>query len=535
MRRLLLVLMLALAVAAPARAWTWPADGPVVQPFSFDRELPKAPGFHRGIDVAGPPGALVRAPAAGVVSFAGTVPSNGRCVTIETVDGWSVTLTHLGSIAVIKGAAVVEGDGVGTIGPSDEPGVTDPHVHLGIRRTVDEYGYVDPVSMLPLRSAAAPVDPGAGLGAPDVDTTLPVVTVPPAPIVSPPGPPTPAATATATPGPGAGPDGGDPTPPGSPPPELPPVASDGSSLPATTEGSVATRSVGANAAAAGGAPEPVEPAVPSEQSLRPDSQTAPAGERATVVSEQPPHPSGAGVPAVPTMSRDDMAAEPTAVVAARRPEARRPEPHAAVRVERSAEPGTDPRVRRTRAAHAKAGSAVVAAAPRVAREAERTPGTTSSRQRSLAPPRAKPSPPARRAPDGAVASGDWAAAPPAARADRKQAHRGAPTAAGAVLVLLVVLALAGTALLRLRRRPLPRPLRMIDAHVGWGPEDPGGACVALRRGPQAPGSRRGVRSPVRRLRAVPPPERERRAHGQRDGRARHARDGRRGPRREVVR
>ena len=36
-----------------------------------------------------------------------------------------MTLTHLGSITVTKGASVVEGDGVGTIGPSDEPGVSD--------------------------------------------------------------------------------------------------------------------------------------------------------------------------------------------------------------------------------------------------------------------------------------------------------------------------------------------------------------------------------------------------------------------------
>jgi septal ring factor EnvC (AmiA/AmiB activator) len=62
-------------------------------------------------------GAVVRAPAAGVVSYAGTVPTSGKCVTIETADGWSVTLTHLGSVAVTTGASVVEGDGVGTLRP----------------------------------------------------------------------------------------------------------------------------------------------------------------------------------------------------------------------------------------------------------------------------------------------------------------------------------------------------------------------------------------------------------------------------------
>src|SRR3954452_727532 len=154
MRRLLLALVLALAIVAPAGAWTWPADGPAIQAYSFDPALPKAPGYHRGLDVAGALGGVVRAPAAGVVSFAGVVPGNGKCVTVETADGWSVTLTHLGSIAVTKGASVVEGDGVGTIGPSDESGVSDPHVHLGVRLTVDEFGYVDPAGVLPPRPSA---------------------------------------------------------------------------------------------------------------------------------------------------------------------------------------------------------------------------------------------------------------------------------------------------------------------------------------------------------------------------------------------
>src|SRR5262249_30661378 len=133
------------------------------QPYSFDPQVPKAPGQHRGIDVAGSLGGVVRAPAGGVVSFAGTVPGNGKCVTIETADGWSVTLTHLGSFTVTKGASVVEGDGVGTIGPSDEPGVSDPHVHLGIGLTNDEYGYVDPAGKLPVRPSTTPaVGPAGG-------------------------------------------------------------------------------------------------------------------------------------------------------------------------------------------------------------------------------------------------------------------------------------------------------------------------------------------------------------------------------------
>src|SRR5439155_18727561 len=80
-----------------AQAWTWPVTGPVLQGFSFDPAHPYAAGQHRGIDVgAAGSGVPVLAPAAGVVSFAGTVPTSGKSVTIDTPDGLSVTLTHLG-------------------------------------------------------------------------------------------------------------------------------------------------------------------------------------------------------------------------------------------------------------------------------------------------------------------------------------------------------------------------------------------------------------------------------------------------------
>ena len=125
-------------------------QGPVLQPFAYDEAHPYASGQHRGVDIgADSAGETVVAPAAGTVSFAGTVPTNGKSVTIETADGYSVTLTHLGSIGVVKGAAVAEQDAVGTVGPSGTPEVDGPYVHLGIRVTADPNGYVDPLGLLP--------------------------------------------------------------------------------------------------------------------------------------------------------------------------------------------------------------------------------------------------------------------------------------------------------------------------------------------------------------------------------------------------
>ena len=60
-----------------AGAWTWPVDGPVLRPFTFDAAHPYAGGQHRGVDIGAATGTPVVAPAAGEVTFAGTVPTSG--------------------------------------------------------------------------------------------------------------------------------------------------------------------------------------------------------------------------------------------------------------------------------------------------------------------------------------------------------------------------------------------------------------------------------------------------------------------------
>jgi hypothetical protein len=162
LRRLAAAALLFLVWTPVAHAWTRPVQGPVLQPFAYDESHPYAAGQHRGIDIgADGAGETVLAPAAGTVSFAGTVPTSGRSLTIETPDGYSVTLTHLGSTAVAKGAVVAEGDEVGTIGPSGTPEVEGPYVHLGIRITTDPNGYIDPLSLLPSVAETGASDDGS--------------------------------------------------------------------------------------------------------------------------------------------------------------------------------------------------------------------------------------------------------------------------------------------------------------------------------------------------------------------------------------
>ena len=150
-RRVLAAAAAALVVVPGAAAWTWPVDGPVLRPFVFGDD-PYLGGQHRGLDVGAEPGARVRAPASGVVSFAGTVPGGGRALTIQTADGWSVTLLQLGSILAGRGDSVREGDVVALAGASVDAVTTAPHVHLGIRRTAEPHGYVDPLLLLPPRA-----------------------------------------------------------------------------------------------------------------------------------------------------------------------------------------------------------------------------------------------------------------------------------------------------------------------------------------------------------------------------------------------
>jgi hypothetical protein len=180
----------ALVLNGPAEAWTWPADGAVVRPFSLGADS-YAAGQHRGIDIGGAEGSPVRAPASGTVTFAGSLPTHGRGVTIATADGYAVTLVHLGSTTVAKGDVVVENAPVGVMGFSGDAEHAVPTVHLGIRVAAQDEGYVDPLGLLPAHPSVpeAPSPPAAS----------PAPVAPPVTLA-----PTPAAAASApAPAPGA--------------------------------------------------------------------------------------------------------------------------------------------------------------------------------------------------------------------------------------------------------------------------------------------------------------------------------------------
>ncbi len=146
-RRIVLPLLAAavmLASPAPVSAsggWAWPVVGPVIRGFD-PPDTPYGSG-HRGIDIAVPIGTPVRAPAPGVVSFAGLVGGE-LFVSIDHGGGLVSTYSWLSARSVRKGDVVLEGTVIGFSG-SGHPGSLIPHLHFGVKL----YGaYIDPLTVL---------------------------------------------------------------------------------------------------------------------------------------------------------------------------------------------------------------------------------------------------------------------------------------------------------------------------------------------------------------------------------------------------
>ncbi|MEA2332254.1 MAG: lipoprotein NlpD [Thermoleophilaceae bacterium] len=163
-RRLLLIpagtLFALLLMAPPAWAdWVWPLRGEVITPYRNGAD-PYAAGQHRGIDIAGEPGAAVVAAVGGEVRFSGTAGSSGLTVSIRTHDGrFDTSYLHLSAAAVVEGQRVAGGDRIGAVGTSGVRSAERPHLHFGVRDADTSHAYHDPLTFLP-PMPAAPERPG---------------------------------------------------------------------------------------------------------------------------------------------------------------------------------------------------------------------------------------------------------------------------------------------------------------------------------------------------------------------------------------
>lgn len=519
--RLVTALAAFVALVAPsaASAWTWPVEGPVLQPFSFGSD-PYAAGQHRGIDIGAPTGTPVLAPAGGTVTFAGIVPNGGKTVTIQTPSGYAVTLVHLGSIGILPGTAVEEGKTVGTVGPSGAAEHSEPYVHLGIRIASDEQGYVDPLLFLPPRPTL-PVPPAAADAPTPPAAEAPVGETPAVPVAEAPAAEAPADGASA------------PTPPDATAPAADEAAAiDSGAAPAGDEGVSADTSAPAAHDDAQGAEQPASPA----------SAAPSAGDGAQAESPETAAPPPAAEPQPSAVASGPEEASPAQPVGEERAVGQS-EPEASPNRPARAAEADEARALRSRrpddAATETLSSRLAEVAGSPAQRSRpswiRSKTTRSGRERPDAA-RLQPAPTASRRPEPVEATTTSTARPTSRPADRTTSSQ-LPSILGATSAAAVAAGAAAVLLLR-RRRPRPgaAPSGAEAARImvlRGGAEagtDPRGAGVAVRGGPASPWPHDRVCGPGRHLRPLPPASGERRPDGERDGRARHARDGRGGQR-----
>ncbi|MDP1775921.1 MAG: M23 family metallopeptidase, partial [Moraxellaceae bacterium] len=133
---------------AATDAWPtfrWPLVGRLSSPFGLQRffnDEPRAP--HVGLDIAGPTGAAVVAPADAVVALTGDFFFNGRTVILDHGRGLFSMLCHFSEIAVKQGDVIKAGDLVGKVGATGR--ATGPHLHWTVSLNDQR---IDPSYLLP--------------------------------------------------------------------------------------------------------------------------------------------------------------------------------------------------------------------------------------------------------------------------------------------------------------------------------------------------------------------------------------------------
>jgi murein DD-endopeptidase MepM/ murein hydrolase activator NlpD len=135
-----------------AQPFLWPVQGRISGRFGNQRVYngtPKSP--HSGMDIAAANGTPVKAPAAGIVTFAAPdLYLTGGTVLIDHGAGVSSNFLHLSRIDVKVGDRVAQGQVFGAVGAAGR--ATGPHLHWGM----NWFGVrVDPLLVLEASGAAA--------------------------------------------------------------------------------------------------------------------------------------------------------------------------------------------------------------------------------------------------------------------------------------------------------------------------------------------------------------------------------------------
>ncbi|WP_153191450.1 M23 family metallopeptidase [Stenotrophomonas sp. MYb238] len=115
-----------------AQTFLWPVQGRISGRFGNARVYNGQPGAgHSGIDIAVPTGTPVKAPAAGVVSFASPdLYLTGGTLVLDHGFGISSNFLHLSRIDVKVGDRIEQGQVIAAVGATGR--ATGPHLHWGM-------------------------------------------------------------------------------------------------------------------------------------------------------------------------------------------------------------------------------------------------------------------------------------------------------------------------------------------------------------------------------------------------------------------
>jgi murein DD-endopeptidase MepM/ murein hydrolase activator NlpD len=114
-----------------AEHFVWPVEGRISGRFGNQRIYNGTPGSaHSGMDIAAPAGTPVRAPAAGVVTFADDLYLTGGTILLDHGHGVSSNFLHLSRMDVQPGDVVTQGQVIGAVGATGR--ATGPHLHWGM-------------------------------------------------------------------------------------------------------------------------------------------------------------------------------------------------------------------------------------------------------------------------------------------------------------------------------------------------------------------------------------------------------------------
>ncbi|MBD9369041.1 M23 family metallopeptidase [Xanthomonas sp. XNM01] len=115
-----------------AQRFIWPVQGRISGRFGNQRVYNGKPGSpHSGMDIAAPTGTAIKAPAAGIVTFAGAdLYLTGGTLLLDHGHGISSNFLHLSRLDVKVGDRVEQGQVIGAVGATGR--ATGPHLHWGM-------------------------------------------------------------------------------------------------------------------------------------------------------------------------------------------------------------------------------------------------------------------------------------------------------------------------------------------------------------------------------------------------------------------